>query len=43
MRKNVSGLMSQFGWGVNNDLLALVVCLGGLVVVLCVLALAGQL
>lgn len=25
MRKNVSGLLSQFGWGVNNDLLALLI------------------
>lgn len=43
MRKNVSGLLSQFGFGVSNDLLALVICLGGLAVVLCALAVAGLL
>jgi hypothetical protein len=43
MRRNVSGLLSQFGFGINNDLLALVICLLGLAVVLCVLAVAGML
>jgi hypothetical protein len=43
MRRNVSGLLSQFGFGINNDLLALAICLGGLAVVLCALSLAGLL
>ena len=43
MRRNMSGLLSQFGFGVNNDLLAVVICLGGLALVLCVLAVAGLL
>lgn len=43
MRKNVSGLLSQFGWSVHNDLLALVICLLGLAASLGVCALAGAL
>lgn len=43
MRKNVTGLLSQFGFGINNDLLAALICLGGLALALCVLALAGTL
>lgn len=43
MRRNVSGLLRQFGFGVSNDLLALAICLGGLAFFLCVLALAGAL
>jgi hypothetical protein len=42
MRKNVTGLLGQFGFGVQNDLLALVICLSGVAVVI-VLALAGLL
>lgn len=34
MRKNVSGLLSQFGFGVNNDFLAVIICLGGLAIAL---------
>lgn len=43
MRKNVSGLLSQFGFGVNNDFLAVIICLGCLALGLCVLAAAGLL
>ena len=43
MRKNVNGLLSQFGFGINNDLLALLICLGGLAFVLCLLSVAGLL
>jgi len=30
MRKDISGLLSQFGFSVNNDLLAALICLLGL-------------
>jgi hypothetical protein len=43
MRRNVNGLLSQFGFGINNDFLAVVICLVGLALALCVLALLGAL
>lgn len=43
MRKNVNGLLSQFGFGVGNDLLAAFICVSGLALTLCVLALLGAL
>lgn len=43
MRRNVTGLLSQFGFSVNNDLLALLICVVGLAIALCVLAVAGAL
>lgn len=42
MRKNVSGLLSQFGFGVANDLLAAVIVLAAVAVVI-TLALLGVL
>ncbi len=43
MRKNVTGLLSQFGFGIQNDMLAVLICASGLALVLCVLALVGAL
>lgn len=43
MRKNVSGLLSQFGSGVNNDFLAALICAAGFAAALLALALASQL
>ena len=43
MRKNVTGLLSQFGFGVSNDALAVLICLVGLAIALGVLALLGAL
>lgn len=33
MRKNVTGLLSQFGFGINNDLLAAIIVLALLALV----------
>lgn len=43
MRRNITGLLGQFGFGINNDFLAALICVGGLTAVLGVLALAGLL
>lgn len=43
MRKNVTGLLSQFGFGVQNDALAVLICLLALATSLGVLALLGAL
>lgn len=43
MRKNVSGLLSQFGFGVGNDLLAAIIVITLFAASLGVLALAGAL
>lgn len=43
MRKNVAGLLSQFGLGINSDLLAVLICLIAFAAALGVLALAGAL
>lgn len=43
MRKNVTGLLSQFGLGINSDLIAALICLTALAAALGVLALVGAL
>jgi hypothetical protein len=43
MRKNITGLLGQFGLGVNSDLLAVLICLTALAAALGVLALVGGL
>lgn len=43
MRRNVNGLLSQFGLGINSDLLALIIVLSAFAVSLGLLALVGAL
>lgn len=43
MRRNVSGLLSQFGFGINNDLLALLIVCFALAAALGVAHLLGAL
>lgn len=43
MRKNLTGLLSQFGLGINNDLLAALIVLVAFLASLGVLALVGAL
>jgi hypothetical protein len=43
MRKNVNGLLSQFGLGINSDLLAVLICLTAFAAALGALALVGAL
>jgi hypothetical protein len=43
MRKNMAGLLSQFGFGINNDLLALIICVVAFAAAMGVLLLVGAL
>lgn len=43
MRKNITGLLGQFGLGINSDLLAVLICLTAFAAALGVVALAGAL
>lgn len=43
MRRNISGLLSQFGFGVNNDLLAALIVLAAFLVALGVTSLVSAL
>ena len=43
MRRNISGLLSQFGFGINNDLLAVLIVLVAFLAALGVTSLLGVL